>query len=109
MNRADLWMNTCNGSASQNWLYTTTNKSLRSLSKCMEIAGNTRKSGARVQLNTCNATSAQTRERRETDKTMRSAASPSLCLQPKAGSTALQARLEVATCTAGSIAQRWTW
>jgi hypothetical protein len=109
VNRADLWMNTCNGSASQNWLYTTTDKSLRSLGKCMEIAGNTRKSGARVQLNTCNATSAQTWDRRETDKTIRSAASPSLCLQPKAGSTALQARVEVATCATGSIAQRWTW
>ena len=109
VNRADLWMNTCNGSASQDWLYTTANKSLRSLGKCMEIAGNTRKSGARVQLNTCNAASAQTWERRETDKTIRSAASPSLCLQPKAGSTALQAKLEVATCTTGSIAQQWTW
>jgi hypothetical protein len=109
VNRADLWMNTCNGSASQNWLYTTSNKSLRSLNKCMEIAGNTRKTGARVQLNTCNATSAQTWERRDTDKTIRSTASPSLCLQPKAGSTALQAKLEVATCTTGSAAQRWIW
>lgn len=68
MNRADLWMNTCNVTASQNWLYTPTDKSLRSLGKCTEIAGNTRKSGARVQLNTCNAQSAQTWERRETDK-----------------------------------------
>ena len=109
VNRVDLWMNTCNSSASQNWLYTATDKSLRSLGKCMEIAGNTRKPGARLQLNTCNATSAQTWERRETDKTIRSVASPSLCVQPKAGSTALQAKMEIATCVTGSVAQRWTW
>jgi hypothetical protein len=109
VNRVDLWMNTCNGSASQNWLYSTTDKSLRSLGKCMEIAGNTRKAGARVQLNTCNATAAQTWERREIDRTIRSSASPSLCLQPKAGSTALQAKVEVATCTTGAVAQQWTW
>jgi hypothetical protein len=28
----------CNGSASQNWLYSTSDKSVRSLGKCMEIA-----------------------------------------------------------------------
>jgi Domain of unknown function (DUF1929)/Ricin-type beta-trefoil lectin domain len=108
VNRADLWMNTCNGTASQDWLYSTSDKSLRSLGKCMDIANNARKSGTRVQLYSCNGASGQTWERRDSDKTIRSAATPSLCLQPKGGSTALQARLEVATCT-GSMAQQWTW
>jgi Domain of unknown function (DUF1929)/Ricin-type beta-trefoil lectin domain len=110
VNRADLWMNTCvTGTASQNWLYSTSDKSLRSLGKCMEIANNARKSGTRVQLNSCNGAAVQTWERRDTDKTIRSAASPSLCLQPKGGSSVLQAKLEVATCTTGSVAQQWTW
>jgi len=108
VNRADLLMNTCNGNASQNWLYSTSDKSLRSLGKCMEIANSARKSGTRVQLNSCNGAAGQTWERRDTDKTIRSAASPSLCLQPKGGSSALQAKIEVATCT-GSAAQQWTW
>jgi hypothetical protein len=110
VNRADLWMNTCvTGAASQNWLYSTSDKSLRSLGKCMEIANNARKSGTRVQLNSCNGAAVQTWERRDTDKTIRSAASSSLCLQPKGGSSVLQAKLEVATCTTGSVAQQWTW
>jgi hypothetical protein len=110
VNRADLWMNTCNQNAtSQNWLYSITDKSLRSLGKCMEIANNARKSGTRVQLNSCNGAAGQTWERRDTDKTIRSAATPNLCLQPKGGSTALQARLEVSTCSTGSAAQKWTW
>jgi hypothetical protein len=111
VNRADLWMNTCvTGAASQNWLYSSSDKSLRSLGKCMEIANNAHKSGTRVQLNSCSSGAAvQTWERRDTDKTIRSAASSSLCLQPKGGSSAIQAKLEVATCTAGSVAQQWTW
>jgi Galactose oxidase-like, Early set domain/Ricin-type beta-trefoil lectin domain len=110
VNRADLWMNTCvTSAASQNWLYSTSDKSLRSLGKCMEIANNARKSGTRVQLNSCNGAAVQTWERRDTDKTIRSAASSSLCLQPSGGSSALQAKLEVATCTTGSVAQQWTW
>ena len=109
VNRADLWMNTCNGSASQNWLYTTSQQ-VTALTRQMH--GDRRQ---HAQVRCTGATehlqrpSAQTWERRETDKTIRSAASPSLCLQPKAGSTALQAKLEVATCTTGSIAQQWTW
>src|SRR5215211_6504439 len=109
VNKADLLMNTCNGNASQNWLYSTSDKSLRSLGKCMEIANNARKSGTRVQLNSCSGAAGQTWERRDTDKTIRSAASSSLCLQPKGGSSVLQAKLEVATCTTGSVAQQWTW
>ena len=110
VNRADLWMNTrVTGAASQNWLHSTSDKSLRSLGKCMEIAHNARKSGTRVQLNSCNGAAVQTWERRDTDKTIRSAASSSLCLQPKRGSSVLQAKLEVATCTTGSAAQQWTW
>jgi Domain of unknown function (DUF1929)/Ricin-type beta-trefoil lectin domain len=111
VNRADLWMNTCvTGAASQNWLYSTSDKSLRSLGKCMEIANNARKSGTRVQLNSCSSGAAvQTWERRDTDKTIRSAANSSLCLQPKGGSSVLQAKLEVATCITGSVAQQWTW
>jgi hypothetical protein len=110
VNRADLWMNTCNtNAASQNWLYSTSDKSLRSLGMCMEIANNARKSGTRVQLNSCNGGAGQTWERRDTDRTIRSAASPSLCVQPKGGSSALQAKLEVATCVTGSAPQRWTW
>src|SRR5918994_580439 len=110
VNRADLWMNTCNQNAtSQNWLYSTTDKSLRSLGKCMEIANNARKSGTRVQVNSCSGTAGQAWERRDTDKTIRSAASPSLCLQPTGGSSALQAKLEVATCVTASAAKRWTW
>jgi Domain of unknown function (DUF1929)/Ricin-type beta-trefoil lectin domain len=108
VNRADLWMNTCNGTASQDWLYSTSDKSLRSLGKCIDIVNNARKSGTRVQLYSCNGASGQTWERRDSDKTIRSAATPSLCLQPKGGSTALKATLEVATCT-GSVAQQWTW
>src|SRR4029450_2628380 len=99
-------MNTCNQSASQNWLYSTTDKSLRSLGKCMEIANNATRPGTRVQLNSCNGAAGQTWDRRDTDKTIRSAGSPTLCVQPKGGSSALQAKLEVATCT-GSAAQRW--
>jgi len=40
-------MDTCNSSASQKWLYSASDKSLRSLGKCMEIVGNKRKPGAR--------------------------------------------------------------
>ena len=108
VDRVDLWMNTCNGSTSQKWT-DLGDRSLRSLGKCMTIAGNSRKAGSRVDLNTCGVTSAQTWERRATDRTIRSSSTPTLCLQPKGGSTALQATLEVATCTTGRAAQQWTW
>src|SRR5215212_1081314 len=107
VNKADLLMNTCNQSASQNWLYSSSDKSLRSLSKCMEIANNARKSGTRVQLNSCNGAAVQ-RWDRAADTTIRSTATPSLCLQPVGGSSALQTRLEVATCN-GLAAQKWIW
>jgi hypothetical protein len=107
VNRADLVMNSCDGRASQNWLYSTGDRSLRSLDKCMEIAGNVRKSGSRVLLDACAAVSAQSWERRTADRTIRS--TTGLCLQPKAGSAALSATLEIATCKAGSVAQQWTW
>ena len=107
VNHANLLMSTCDGRTSQNWLYSTGDKSLRSLGKCMEIAGNARKSGARVQIDACAGGSAQSWDRQVTDKTIRSATG--LCLQPKAGSTAPQATLEIATCKTGSIAQQWTW
>jgi len=107
VNKADLLMNTCNQMASQNWLYSSSDKSLRSLSKCMEIANNARKSGTRVQLNSCNGAAVQ-RWDRAADTTIRSTATPSLCLQPAGGSSAPQTRLEVATCN-GSAAQKWIW
>ncbi len=107
VNRADLLMNTCDGRPSENWLYSTGDKSLRSLDKCMEVAGNARKAGSRVQLNSCSGTSAQAWDRRAADRTIGPAAG--LCLQPKAGSTALLATLEIATCKAGSAAQQWSW
>lgn len=109
VDHAALWMNTCSSSTSQRWVHATGDRSLRSLGRCMEVAGNPRKSAARVELNTCAGTTRQTWERRDTDRTIRSAVATSLCLQPKAGSTAYQARLEVATCVAGASAQRWTW
>ena len=109
VNRASLWMDTCTGSASQKWLYSATDRSLRSLGKCMEIAGNWRKAGAKVVLDACSAAAAQTWERRDADRTIRSAASPTLCLQPTGGSSALRATLAVTTCTTGAVAQRWTW
>jgi hypothetical protein len=109
VDHAALWMSTCGASASQRWVYSTGDRSLRSLGRCMEVAGNPRRSTARVELNTCAAGPRQGWERRDNDRTIRSAAGTSLCLQPKAGSTAYQARLEVATCVAGAVAQRWTW
>jgi hypothetical protein len=106
-NHADLLMNTCDGRASQNWLSSTSDGSLRSLGKCMEVAGNLRKAGSRVQLDACSGVSAQRWDRRVADRTIRT--TTGLCLQPKGGSTALQATLEIATCQAGSAAQQWTW
>jgi Galactose oxidase-like, Early set domain/Ricin-type beta-trefoil lectin domain len=107
VNHADLLMNTCDGRSSQNWLYSTGDRSLRSLNKCMEVAGNVRKAGSRVQLDSCSGASAQSWDLRVADRTIR--ATSGLCLQPKAGSTALQATLEIATCKTGSAAQQWTW
>ena len=107
MNHADLLMNTCDGRSSQSWLYSTGDRSLRSLGKCMEVAGNVRKAGSRVQLDSCTGASAQSWDLRVADRTIRTTSG--LCLQPKAGSTALQATLEIATCKPGSAAQQWTW
>ena len=109
VDHAALWMNACSSSASQRWVSSTADRPLRSLGRCVEVAGNPRRSTARVELNTCAAGSRQGWERRDSDRTIRSAAAPSLRLQPKAGSTAYQARLEVATCAPGAVAQRWTW
>ena len=106
-NHADLLMNTCDGRASQNWLSSTSDSSLRSLGKCMEVAGSLRKAGSRVQLDACTGASAQSWERRAADRTIRT--TTGLCLQPKGGSTALLATLEIATCKAGAAAQQWTW
>jgi len=108
VNGTDIMMYQCVGTANERWLYSGTAKTLRSLGKCLDIERNVRRSGTRVQLYTCNGTSAQTWIRSLTTRTIRSAASPTLCLQPKAGSTLSGARLEIATCN-GSAAQRFYW
>lgn len=107
VNGTDLQMYTCTGGSNQQWLNSSTTKTLRSLDKCMDIAGNVRRPGTRVQLYTCNGSTAQTWERRS-DGTIRSSATQSLCLTVKDGSTALGARLQIYTCT-GSASQKWTW
>ena len=107
VNSVDLLMYTCHGKANQNWLYTSADKSLRSLGKCMDIPRNVRKSGTRVQLYSCNGSTAQKWERRS-DGTIRSASSPTLCLTVKDSSTALSARLQIYTCK-GTAAQKWRW
>jgi len=75
----------------------------------MEVAGNKRKPGAKVLLDACTVSSGQTWERRDADRTIRPVASPTLCLQPSAGSPALHATLEIATCATQAVAQQWTW
>ncbi|WP_223164256.1 galactose oxidase-like domain-containing protein [Nocardioides mesophilus] len=107
VDRADLWMETCDGRRGQKWLYSTSDKSLRSVDRCMEVAGDALQAGSRVRLNSCRGASAQRWVPRAADRTIRSVTG--LCLQPKARSTALHATLKIATCRKGSVAQKWTW
>ena len=91
------------GAADQHW--TASGSSLRTLGRCLDVAGGATGNGAKVQLATCSGNAAQAWRARSDGSLLNPQSGR--CLDSPGASTANGARLQIYDCN-GTAAQRWT-
>ncbi|MDQ1287282.1 MAG: hypothetical protein QG622_847 [Actinomycetota bacterium] len=105
-NGAAVQLSTCReGMADQRW--TRSGNAVRTLGRCLDVAGAAKTDGSKVQLYDCNGTGAQ-QWVAGSNGSLRNSGS-GLCLQPVGGSTRDGTRLEIRGCDSGAAQQKFTF
>ncbi|MEU5674931.1 RICIN domain-containing protein, partial [Micromonospora sp. NPDC047753] len=91
-------------SAAQTWAVTP-NSTIKSLGKCLDVAGAATADGTKIQLYTCNGTAAQNWVA-QADGTLRSPASGK-CLDVSGNNSADSTAVHLWTCVSGAANQKW--
>jgi hypothetical protein len=103
-NGTSIQLFSCNGTAAQNWAWSSSDGTLRTLDKCLDVSGGATASGTPIQLWECNGTGAQ--EWRWRQQTRLVNPQSGRCLNVADASAADGARLQISDCD-NTAAQAW--
>jgi hypothetical protein len=103
-NGTSIQLFSCNGTAAQNWAWSSSDGTLRALDKCLDVTGGATASGTPIQLWECNGTGAQQWRWRQQTRLVNPQSGR--CLNVADASAADGARLQISDCD-NTAAQAW--